>query len=296
MKSQALLILITVSIGILIGVAIGREPERPTSPSGPSQTETPATPLTVNPASPPSEAVDAQNYGTAIAQLKDTLAQEQILRQMLEKQVAALADKLDAMTESKTGTGNAENARPEKITRTGKRATPDPSAGWINPQLLVDAGMVESDVKRVTDLYETMEMDRLVLRDQAMREGWMGSDRFRNEMDNLDQRVENLRNDLGDGAYDALLYASGRPNRVYVSGTLGNSPAAQAGIQAGDAILRYAGERIYSWTDLRQATGKGDANEVVPVEIDRNNKRLEIYVKRGPLGVRLDQQSVKPNK
>jgi len=146
----------------------------------------------------------------------------------------------------------------------------------------------------ITQMYEAVEMEKLYLRDRAQREGWMASDRFREEMDKLDERTTNLRNELGSQAYDALLYATGRPNRVIVEGTLGNSPAAQAGIKKGDTILRYADKPIYSWYDLREATGQGDANEMVAVVVQRGSKNVEIYVKRGPLGIRLDQQSVNP--
>jgi len=235
----------------------------------------------------------------SLEQLARQLAQEKQQREKLEKQVQQLSVQVGALTHEKSGKpsesgASAEAEREDKTITTGARNIPQQVSGWVDAQRLAEAGMSNEQAASITQLYESVEMDKLYLRDRARREGWMASDRFRDEMDKLDQRTSNLRNELGDKAYDALLYATGRPNRVLVEGTLGNSPAAQAGIKQGDTILRYADKSIYSWYDLRQATGEGDANEMVPVEIQRGNKHLEVYVKRGPLGIRLDQQSINP--
>ena len=290
MKSQALLIILTVSIGIVIGVAIGREQD-----ATPLDPPAMATLAQTNPATETPPTSGAGGYDEAIQQLRTLLQQEREQRLQLEQRVTALAGDIEDLLHTSRDDDAQNDGRTSKTIRTGKRdALTRQNSGWINANLLIAAGLEQSEVKRITDVYESVEMEKLVIIDKARREGWMGSERFRTEMDNLNSRTENLRSELGEQGYDALLYASGRPNRVYVSGTLGNSPAAQAGIQPGDAILRYAGERVYSWTDLRQATGRGDANEVVPVEIERDNRTLEVYIKRGPLGVRLDQQSVNP--
>ena len=232
-------------------------------------------------------------------QLQQQLQQERQQRETLEKQVAQLSDQVKKLSShlnlAMNVSGNEEqDNREDKTASTGPRNVPQRISGWVDAKRLTEAGMTQEQANSITQLYENVEMDKLYLRDRAQREGWMASDRFRDEMDKLDERTRNLRNELGEQAYDALLYATGRPNRVYVDGTLGNSPAAQAGIKKGDAILRYADKPIYSWFDLREATTEGDASEMVAVEIQRGNKQMEVYVKRGPLGIRLDQQSVNP--
>jgi S1-C subfamily serine protease len=75
---------------------------------------------------------------------------------------------------------------------------------------------------------------------------------------------------------------------------LGGSPAANAGIKAGDTILQYGNKRIYSWNDLTTATSEGSAETTVTVTVERNGQQQQVYVPRGPLGIRLTTDSVLP--
>ncbi|MCF6337467.1 MAG: PDZ domain-containing protein, partial [Gammaproteobacteria bacterium] len=61
-----------------------------------------------------------------------------------------------------------------------------------------------------------------------------------------------------------------------------------------DQILRYDNQRIYNGRDLRNATTQGDINETITIEIMRDNRRMEFYVQRGPLGIRMSPVSVAP--
>ena len=71
---------------------------------------------------------------------------------------------------------------------------------------------------------------------------------------------------------------------------------AGAGVQAGDIILSYADERMFSWSDLRDATSDGERGEVVFLRLQRGGETLDISIPRGPLGVRLDAASVGKNR
>ncbi len=90
------------------------------------------------------------------------------------------------------------------------------------------------------------------------------------------------------------LYASGQPNRVAVTSVLESAQAAQAGILPGDLILRYDRERVYNWRDLRTATRSGNLADTVEVEVERDGDTLQLYLLRGPLGIRMDSRSVAP--
>ena len=158
----------------------------------------------------------------------------------------------------------------------------------------MDAGVDQTKVSYIKNVFEQAEMDKLYLRDQATREGWMGSERFNDAMKEIADRTSALRAQLNDDEYDAYLYAAGRSNRVIVESVLSNSPASNAGIQAGDVILSYDNKRIYSWTDLTGATSEGAANTTVAVTIIRNDQRQQVYIPRGPMGVRLTTDSVAP--
>ena len=75
---------------------------------------------------------------------------------------------------------------------------------------------------------------------------------------------------------------------------MSGSAAETAGIQAGDKIIRYDNERIFSWSEIRQATLAGNAGDIVAIEVERNGEHYLLNIPRGPLGVRLDMESVEP--
>ena len=97
-------------------------------------------------------------------------------------------------------------------------------------------------------------MERLYLRDQAIREGWMDTDQYRERLQQLEFARGELRVELGDDAFDRYLYASDRPNRVRVQSLIDGSPAAAAGLRPGDVILSYGEQRILLFGDLTQMT------------------------------------------
>ena len=136
-------------------------------------------------------------------------------------------------------------------------------------------------------------MQKLYLRDQAIREGW-DRQKYREEIQALNDEEDVLKDQLGESAYDAYLFASGQSNRVAVSSVLATAPAGAAGIEPGDHILSYDNQRIYSGFELRQATTGGNASDSVPVEVERDGEILEFYLIRGPLGIRMNSVSVAP--
>lgn len=167
------------------------------------------------------------------------------------------------------------------------------SRAWFDEQALVASGLDETSARELRLFFEQLELERLRLRDRATREGW-DSARTRDEFTALEDRESSLRERLGDEGYAAYLYAAGRSNRVEVTNVLASAPAGQAGIQAGDQILRYGDERIYSPRELRSAIADGDIGDLVEVEVEREGESLRFYLSRGPLGVRTSSLSVAP--
>ena len=94
-----------------------------------------------------------------------------------------------------------------------------------------------------------------------------------------------MRTELGDADYERYLVANGRSTNVSVSSVIESSPAQTAGLQAGDEIVRYAGERVFSMTDLTRETMNGTAGENVLVDIMRNGNPMQIVMPRGPVGI-----------
>jgi hypothetical protein len=149
-------------------------------------------------------------------------------------------------------------------------------------EALVAAGLDPARAAALRERWEEYTLEKLYLRDQAAREGWMMSPRHRREQNALANR---LRDEIGEEDYGALLYATGEPNTVEVTDVLARSLAHDAGLEPGDRILRYDGARIFRPNALRLATAAGELGEFVSVEVDRDGRLVTLRVRRGPLGV-----------
>ncbi len=169
------------------------------------------------------------------------------------------------------------------------------SAAGMNRENLIAAGVDERAAADLLRRQSQIEMQRLELRDRASREGWIDSERFLQELRQLEGDVGALREEIGDEAYDRFLYLTGQPNRVAIDSIIDQSPAQLAGLQAGDLVIDYADSRVFSYSDLRDATRAGERGESVLLRVERDGEILELTLPRGPLGIRLDSDQVDPD-
>ncbi len=100
-----------------------------------------------------------------------------------------------------------------------------------------------------------------------------------------------LRTEIGDADYEAYLRAQGRPDTINITGILSGSPAAAAGLQAGDRILSYAGTRVFDMQEINPLIMAGTPGESVMMEIERQGQRTQVVVPRGPLGIMMAGES-----
>ena len=167
------------------------------------------------------------------------------------------------------------------------------SRDWFDEQSLIENGIDEVQASQMRAHFEQLELERLVLRNQSLREGWERQ-QLRAALREVALKESEIRNQFGEAAYDAYLFAAGLPNRVAVTSVLPSAQAGEAGIQPGDFILRYDDERIYDWFDLQEATATGEVGEMVSLEVERDGETLQFYLQRGPLGIRMNSISVGP--
>lgn len=160
---------------------------------------------------------------------------------------------------------------------------------------LVRAGLAEDLAADLVWREAQAELDRLELRDLALREGWFGSDRYREELRRIEREAPRLRTEVGDEVYDRYLFATGEQNRVRVSSVIPGSAAEDSGLRAGDMIEYYDGGRVFNFAELRRATSEGERGELVPVQIRRADGLIQTWLPRGPLGIRLDMGRVDPD-
>jgi vacuolar-type H+-ATPase subunit I/STV1 len=229
----------------------------------------------------------AETENLQIRALADQLAAEIEARKALQESVDSLSRQLAQLIQASPSAEQANSGAQRSA------STPNADRAWFNEQALIDVGVDVTEANRIKAAHEQLELERLYVRDQASREGWNRLKR-REALQSIELQQQALEAEIGDDAYDAYLYASGQPNRVEIQSVLAGSAAAIAGIQDGDYILRYGDQRVYSGQDLRGATAQGTADELIGVSIERDNTKLEVYVPRGPLGVRMSSASVAP--
>ena len=96
---------------------------------------------------------------------------------------------------------------------------------------------------------------------------------------------QTLRAELGDAEYEQYLEASNRSTSVGINSVLEFSPAEEAGLQRGDRILRYNGERVFNLRDLNRLQMADNVGPNVVIDVVRDGSPLQVTVPRGPLGV-----------
>lgn len=285
------------AVGALIGVAAVAgylamtEPQPPASSDDDRVAETVAAPPIPNalgvtavadPASdapPPESGVSASDAATSRAV------------QSLETQVTDLRVRLASVEQALNRVLSASAATARAIDET---RPPAPRTAEERRGALVAAG-VEPGLAEDLVLKEAQRsLERLSLRDQAIREGWVGNAQYREELARINADARSLREEIGDDTYDRYLYATGADNRVKVDSVIPGSAAEIAGLQAGDLIESYADERLFDFSELRSKTTEGEYGEQVPVQVRRAGRVIETWVPRGPLGVTLNSARVGP--
>lgn len=181
---------------------------------------------------------------------------------------------------------NAEESQNPNPRRGGFRGFGAPNS---NEQYegLISAGIDPTLAQNIKQRSDQWELARLELIDTAEREGWRGSDEFGEKMRDLRAQRVDVREELGDDAYDKYLYVSGEDNRVRVDNIISGSAASLAGMESGDIVVSYANLRIFTHRQLQRATRDGSRGESVPVVVLRDGQYININVPRGPLGVTL---------
>jgi len=268
-------------IGILIGYFLMPGP-------GQQQTRVNEGGYLAPPASNPSAAtqvIDAES----LAALQHQLQQANQAREQLESRLEALQVRVDEI----------ENARVTETVITTATASRNPQTETApvvrsSVQALIDAGINEEQAIWIQERLDEIELQKLYLHDRASREGWLNKPRYNKERREYQNAVAELRGEVGDDAYDRLLYSLGRANRVVIRDILQNSPAAQYGLLGSDQIIEYDGQRIFGSNELSSLVTQGDAGVMTLLRVKRDGAMHDIYLPRGPLGIRMSSARVAP--
>ena len=218
-----------------------------------------------------------------IVALEQAVSIEREARQLLQEEVLILSDELERLTWDEPGSGieseaiaaTANESEDERRSNSRRRNS---SAGPA--ERLVASGFTPGVADWILRRESELRMEGLQARYDAERERTpvLSADRR--------QSSENaLREELGDAAYERYLEANGRATGIAVSSVLESSPALMAGLQIGDEIVNYDGQRIFSMSDLIQQTMRGVSGQNVIIDITRDGIPMQLVLPRGPLGI-----------
>ena len=233
---------------------------------------------------PPEVRISAFDTAASIEEriraLEQAVLEEQQARQLLEDELLALREEIEQRDESVAETQEQRISAREEMREVfrARRFGFGPSQGQTDR--LVEAGFPVSQAEWIVQREAELQMEMLQQRFEAMRGG--EESRFFGSGFAPDS---GLRTDLGEVDYERYLTANGRSTSVGIGSVIPNSPAQVAGLQAGDRIVRYDGERVFSMMDVAGKIMRGEAQGNVIVDIERDGIPMQLVLPRGPLGV-----------
>jgi hypothetical protein len=235
----------------------------------------------------PGDAVDSFDQDLPVEQriaaLERAVSDERQARQLLQEEVFYLTSELEILADLRippradespveSQGDESRDSRREEIRRRNSRE------GRV--ERLVAAGFLPSQADWILQREQELQMEALQERFDAERSGepidWMA---------NRNQSGDALREELGEADYERYLDANNRSTNVSVSSVIESSPAQVAGLQPGDEIFRYDGQRVFSMTDLTRQTMVGEPGQNVVVDVMRNGNLVQVVMPRGPVGI-----------
>jgi hypothetical protein len=227
-----------------------------------------------------------------LAALESALAEEAERRASLEAQFVLVTEQLDELV-------STERSAALNVAEPGEDVVINPAfEGFRGPRgarfaamreqrspenrqsRLIEAGFSPEQAQSLIDREAQMRMDLMNASYEARRQG----ESF-NPIDMQREAQAQLHAELGADAYERYLEATGQPTSVNVFEVIDNSAGQTAGLQTGDEIVGYNGERVFSLRDLQALTIAGEPGETVAVDILRDGQPMQIYMPRGPLGI-----------
>jgi hypothetical protein len=221
-----------------------------------------------------------------IAALERAVSDERFARQLLQEEVFYLTAELEQiagtydfeLAEESSAEEVAAESGDSRSSRRDDYRRRNSLEGRI--ERLIEAGFLPSQASMIALRESELQMQSLRTRYEAERSG-DPVDYWRNR----NSSNVTLRQELGDADFERYLIANNRSTSITVSSVIESSPAQSAGLQPGDEIVRYDGERVFNMTDLTQRTMDGAAGQNVIVDIMRNGQPMQIVMPRGPVGI-----------
>ncbi len=217
-----------------------------------------------------------------LAALERIISEERNARLVLEDQLNMIFEELDQYDEEIPRGGPSEAAvviqaegRPGMVVNAPEEGA---SREEVMVDRLVEGGFTQDRADWIVERSTEYQWDAMQARYEARQNGegfdWAA----------LDPSMR-LRSELGDVEYEQYLEATGQPSIVNVQSVMATSPAERVGLQAGDEIRSYNGQRIFNMRELQIATNQAVPGTDVIVEVMRDGSPMTVSIPAGPMGV-----------
>ncbi len=217
-----------------------------------------------------------------ISALEVAVSEERQARQLLEDELFVLFAEIDRLEDIVDSWDNSRDDPDFEEVRSSielRRFRDNRSASGQRDSLIT-AGLAPSRADWILQRESELRYETMQARFEARNSG--------TSQDFFDAALNSgsmLRAEIGDADYEMYLEANNRPTAVSISGVMASSPGERAGLQPGDQIVNYDGQRVFSTWELVQKTmGGGDKGTVV-IDLLRDGAPIQIVLPRGPIGV-----------
>ena len=225
-----------------------------------------------------------------LTRLQQRLDQAEQERVWLAERIAAL----EAVTGKSETYPDTETVTPANLANEVTQSTAVPQTFRTSVEALIETGIPAEQAALIQARLDEYDLKQLYLQDLASREGWLNTARYGKEQREARNAYQELRLEIGDDAYDRMLYALGRNNRVVVRDIMQNSTAEQYDLRANDRIIEYDGRRVFTGHELNMLVTKGTSGVPVLLRVQRDEQQLEFYLPQGPIGIRLAASREQP--
>jgi membrane-associated protease RseP (regulator of RpoE activity) len=218
-----------------------------------------------------------------IRALEAAVAEERNARLLLEDELQALYDELDQIRSGSDELSEERVAEIQQQRETIRDRADRFRAGNTTQgrsDRLIEAGFAPDRAEWLVQRESELQMDSM----QAVFEARQAGE----GLDRSDIRLDPdgaLRAEIGDTEYEQYLEANGRSTSVAVGAVLESSPGQRAGLQAGDQIVGYGGQRVFSYGELSEQTMNVGQGQSVVVDIVRDGVPMQVVVDAGPIGI-----------
>lgn len=217
-----------------------------------------------------------------IRALEAAVAQERNARLLLEEELQALYDEIERLDSSQMSEDEQAALTAQRRDSFRERAERfrGESTAASRAERLVAAGFSPDRATWIANREAELQMEQMQLIFEARQSG----ERLDRSNIGLDPDRA-LRAEIGDTEYEQYLEANGRSTSVTVGSVLESSPGQRAGLQSGDEIVAYGGQRVFSYGELSEQTMVTGAGRSVVVDIVRDGVPMQVVIESGPIGI-----------